>query len=150
MRIINLTYPRPGLPDIKNHHSHLIKPSAKSTLTLTIPISHKPSGIQNSSAAFSQATTGSTSTRATSHNPAIKNIAAISDTKSELSLATNSLVSMTNRYNTSTNEDGESGYTSAGGLSNNNKMHGTKREAAISSPLKGKQHLTSLVYSLRI
>ena len=150
MRIINLTYLRPGLPNIKNHHSHLIKPSAKSTSTLTIPVSHKPSGIQNSSAVFSQATTGSTSTRATSHNPAVKNISAISDAKSELSLATNLLVSMTNRYDTSTNEDGESGYTSAGGLSDDDEMHGAEQEAAISSPLKGKQCLTSSVYSLCI
>ncbi|KAH9954837.1 hypothetical protein BGW80DRAFT_1566494 [Lactifluus volemus] len=74
-------------------------------------------------------------TATTSSNPAVKNVAAISDSDSESSLASESPVSMTDECDTGTNEGGESGYTSVGGL---------RRQRLTSSGIVRVQDVSSL------
>ncbi|KAH9957658.1 hypothetical protein BGW80DRAFT_1565257 [Lactifluus volemus] len=134
----------PEISDINNCRSRrsLTKAPAKSTPKLRIPA--RLARARSSFVASPRATTGNnlaTTTR-TRNSPAVKNVAAISDSEPDRSP---SPVALTNEYDTDTNEDRENGYTNAGlgGLDDDDEMHGAEREAAISSPLKGKQRLTS-------
>lgn len=55
-----------------------------------------------------------------------------------------------NAYDVNEEPESETGYTSTGGLDDNDEIHGAEQEAAISSPPKGKKRLTSSVGHLLI